>query len=86
MNNIKQSQPSQAVIEQAKLMPGGYVYEIDNSFGPFDDESHIPPHAIIGAWKVDDQGYITGGFIPNENYIEPPIPGLPAGVKVILPS
>lgn len=79
-------QPSDEVRTQALASPGGYVYEIDNSFGPFTDDSHIPPHAIIGGWKVDSAGIITGGFIPNENYIPRPDPLLPKGVTIIIPK
>lgn len=61
-------QPTKEVQKQAKANPGGYVYEIDNRLGPFLDQSHIPPKAVIGAWKVDARGNIYGGFIPNENY------------------
>lgn len=78
--------PSDEVRTQALANPGGYVYEIDNAFGPFNDDSHIPPHAIIGAWKVDLSGRIVGGFIPNENYVPRPDPLLPQGVKVIFPK
>lgn len=60
--------PSGEAREQAKANPGGYVYEIDNTFGPFSDRDYIPPKAVIGAWKVDANGNIYGGFSPNENY------------------
>jgi hypothetical protein len=77
--------PTDRAEAQALANPGGYVYEIDNSFGPFSDDDHIPPQAIIGAWQVDESGQIKGGFIPNENYIAPIDPMLPKGVKITLP-
>ncbi len=53
-------------IEEAKRTPNGWVYVIDDAF---DNQSDIPPQAILGAWKVDSNGKITGKFIPNPNYI-----------------
>jgi len=52
-------------IEEAKHHPSGWVYRIAGKFGPSD---RIPPDAIIGAWKVDEQGNIVGPFIRNNNY------------------
>ena len=55
----------QWAIEEAKQNPGGWVYKIDGDYGP---DEHVPPEAIIGAWQVDDDGKITGEFLPNPNY------------------
>ena len=52
-------------IEEAKRMPGGYVYRMAGKFGP---EDRVPPDAIVGAWKVDAKGNISGDFIKNENF------------------
>ncbi len=60
--------PSDEARFRALSSPGGYVYEIDNAFGPFSETDDIPPQAIIGAWKVDEAGHIRSEFIPNENY------------------
>jgi hypothetical protein len=52
-------------IEEAKRTPGGWVYRIAGKFGPKD---RVPPEAIVGAWKVDAEGNISGDFIRNKNY------------------
>ena len=59
--------PPPRAIEEAKNNPGGWVYEIRGSYAP--DEA-VPPHAIVGAWKVDKDGRIVGDFIPNPNFRE----------------
>ena len=51
--------------EEARRNPHGYVYKIEGSFGP---DEHVPPEAVVGAWKVDANGQITGEFISNPNY------------------
>ena len=28
----------------------------------------VPPTAIRGGWKVDDEGHVVGDFIPNPNF------------------
>lgn len=57
--------PFPAEIEEAKRTPGGWVYRIAGNFGPKD---RIPPEAIIGAWKVDPNGNISGAFVRNKNF------------------
>lgn len=57
--------PLAGEIDAAKSNPNGWVYRIAGNFGP--NES-TPPEAIIGAWKVDAQGHIVGGFIANKSY------------------
>lgn len=59
--------PSEGAIAEAKKNLGGWVYEIR---GAYSEQEHVPPHAIVGAWKVDDQGKIIGDFIPNPNFKE----------------
>jgi hypothetical protein len=54
------------LVAEAKNTPGGSVYEIVGNYGPNDE---VPPTAIRGAWKVDDNGEIEGNFIPNENFV-----------------
>ena len=56
------------LVAEAKNTPGSWVYEIVGDFGPQDK---VPPTAIRGAWKVDDNGEIEGDFIPNEKFVEP---------------
>lgn len=56
---------TEEVVAAAKANPGGWVYKIEGQFGP--DEA-VPPHAIVGAWKVDSAGELTGEFVENPNY------------------
>jgi hypothetical protein len=53
------------VIEAARKNPNGWVYKIEGTFGP---DEHVPPEAVVGAWKVDDQGNLTGEFLGNPKY------------------
>lgn len=53
---------SPALVEEAKKRPGGWVYEI---VGDYSYDDAVPPTAIRGAWKVDDDGQIVGDFLPN---------------------
>ena len=62
-NNKKIPYPGE--IEEAKRFPDGWVYRIAGGFGP---NEGVPPEAIIGAWKVDGSGMITGEFQVNSNY------------------
>lgn len=59
--------PSPALVDEAKANPGGWVYEIDS--GMVDDPyGAVPPEAIIGAWKVDASGKLSGDYQANPNY------------------
>jgi hypothetical protein len=53
------------MVEQALQHPGGWVYEIAPGYDPM---GTVPPHAIKGAWKVDESGKLTGEFTPNPNF------------------
>jgi hypothetical protein len=64
MSGTQPEIPLQA-IQEAKQNPGGWVYQIDGDYGP--DEA-VPREAVVGAWKVDDDGNIVGDFIPNPNH------------------
>ena len=57
--------PEAGEIEAARRQPGGWVYRIVGYFAP--DES-VPPGAVYGAWKVDENGEIVDGFMKNPNY------------------
>ncbi|MCX5658594.1 MAG: hypothetical protein NTW19_02595 [Planctomycetota bacterium] len=57
--------PTAAALAEAKRKPNGWVYAIEGNFGPNDG---VPPTAIIGAWKVNENGEIVGEFLPNPNY------------------
>ncbi len=52
-------------VDEAKRVPNGWVYRISGRFGRAD---HVPPEAIVGAWKVDAEGDIVGDFIENEKF------------------
>jgi len=56
---------TEEVIQAARENPGGWVYKIEGSFGPTE---YVPPAAVVGAWKVDANGDLTGEFIPNPQY------------------
>ncbi len=57
--------PTQAMLDQAKANPGGWVYQIVGEFGPQD---RVPPEFIKGAFKVDEEGNFTGEFEPNPKF------------------
>lgn len=57
--------PTAQMIEEARQNPGGWVYQIQGNFGPTD---HVPPEAIVGAFKVDGKGELTGEFQANPNF------------------
>jgi hypothetical protein len=44
-----------ALVAEARKRPGGWVYEIVGGYGPDDA---VPPTAIRGAWKIDDDGRV----------------------------
>ncbi|WP_256082194.1 hypothetical protein [Massilia sp. YIM B04103] len=62
------------VVKAARENPNGWVYKIEGSFGPTE---YVPPEAVVGAWKVDEGGNLTGEFVPNHNYK----PSLSKGAK-----
>lgn len=57
--------PTPEAVAQAKLNPGGWVLVVDGYKGP---PEQVPPARIRGAWKVDQEGNISGEFIPNPRY------------------
>jgi len=66
--NIENMKPTQSMIEEAKNNPNGYVYAIKGNYGPNDE---VPPEAIAGAWKVDNEGkIIEGSYQANPNFQE----------------
>jgi hypothetical protein len=58
-------EPSPEARAQARRHPNGWVYQIDGMFG---SDDVVPPEAIVGAWKVDENGEIVGEFVPNPKY------------------
>jgi hypothetical protein len=57
--------PTPAMHEEARLNPGGWVYVVDGTFGPNDV---VPADRIVGAWKVDRKGKLTGRFKSTRDY------------------
>jgi hypothetical protein len=57
--------PTPAMHEEALRNPGGWVYVVDGTFGSHDV---VPSDRIIGAWKVDRRGKLTGKYRPNPEY------------------
>jgi len=53
------------MIAEARAHPGGHVFQID---WPYPDDQAVPPDAIVGGWKVDQSGELTGEFVENPNY------------------
>lgn len=49
----------------AEANPGGWVYDID---WQYPDEQPVPPEAIRGAWKVSEDGFLSGDYAPNARY------------------
>lgn len=53
----------EGMLREASANPGGWVYEISSRYDP---NGTVPPHAIKGAWRVDDRGDIVpGSYTPN---------------------
>ena len=58
--------PTPEMIKEAKGNPNGWVYVIEGNYGLNDE---VPPHAIAGAWQVDESGkIIEDSFRANPNY------------------
>lgn len=56
----------EAMVREARANPGGWVYEIS---GEYDPNGAVPPHAIKGAWRVDERGEIVPeSYTPNPNF------------------
>ena len=66
MSHMKDEQEiTEEVIRAALQNPNGWVYKIEGDFGP---DEHVPPECVVGAWKVDANGKLTGEFVKNQNY------------------
>jgi hypothetical protein len=55
----------EAMLVGAQANPGAWVYEIAAGYDPLGE---VPPEAIVGAWKIDDNGVLTGEFQANPNH------------------
>jgi hypothetical protein len=56
--------------ERARQSPGSWVYSVDLAFQDVDD---VPDWAVIGAYRVDENGEIAEEFIPNPHYRPSPV-------------
>ena len=63
--NSNEHFPTAEAREEARQNPGGWVYKIEGDYAPTDA---VPAEAIVGAWKVDENGKIVGEFIQNPNF------------------
>lgn len=54
------------VRDAARRRPGGWVYAVDPEF---EGEGSVPRRGIIGAWRVDGLGRLTGEFRHNPDYV-----------------
>lgn len=64
-NTLGSTKPYPGEISEARSTPNGWVYRIAGNFLPHED---VPPEAIVGAWKVNERGEITGEFEVNPNF------------------
>jgi hypothetical protein len=62
------------LVAEASSQPGGWVYAIDHEYAADGAEGAVPPEGIIGAWKIGDDGRLTGEYWPNEHYGGSPSP------------
>ena len=53
------------LIKEAEKHPNGWIYVLDKEF---QGKQEVPEEFIKGAWKVDENGKITGDFEKNPNY------------------
>ena len=60
----EQIEPTEALLAQARLMKGGWVYVIDGDYGDY----AVPPQAIRGAWEVLLDGNLSGYYLANPNF------------------
>lgn len=52
-------------IQEASKFPNGWVYEVKKEYL---GREKVPIEGILGAWKVDSSGKITGDFIPVSDF------------------
>ncbi len=65
-----QPEINEAMKEEARQKPGGYVYCIDPQYVKDGVNGAIPPQGIIGAYPVDEKGVIIPKFTANPNYVQ----------------
>lgn len=57
---------TEEIRDAARRRPGGWVYATDPEFA---GEGSVPRRGIIGAWRVDGLGRLTGEFRHNPDYV-----------------
>jgi hypothetical protein len=66
---VNAPQLSDEIREQARLAGGGWLDEV---VGTHDPAHPVPMTAIKGAWRLDENGELTGEYIANPGYYEEP--------------
>ncbi|WP_328607652.1 type VII secretion system-associated protein [Amycolatopsis sp. NBC_00345] len=51
--------------ERARQAPDSWLYVVDPAYA---DTGDVPGSAVAGAYRVDERGEISGGFIRNADY------------------
>ncbi|MER7213583.1 type VII secretion system-associated protein [Streptosporangium sp. NPDC000239] len=71
MNDVPPPPPlTDELRAQARRSPGTWLYAIDPFFDP---GGEVPPYGVVGAWRADERGEITGEFRHNPNYRPSPV-------------
>lgn len=68
VGNEGRRRPPEDLVAEAKKVPGGWVYEVVPGVDP---RGRVAAEQIVGAWVVDDEGALTGEFVPNPKYLPP---------------
>ncbi|MGI5166293.1 hypothetical protein ACQEU3_18245 [Spirillospora sp. CA-253888] len=63
-------EPPGELVAAAAARPGGWVYEVDPAWVD-DPGGFVPAAAVLGGWKVADDGTLTGEYRRNERYAPP---------------
>jgi hypothetical protein len=66
---VNAPQLSDEIREQARLAGGGWLDEV---VGTHDPSRPVPMTAIKGAWRLDENGELTGEYVANPTYYEEP--------------
>lgn len=57
---------TEEIREAARRRPGGWAYAVDPEFS---GDGAVPRTGVIGAWRVDGLGRLTGEFRHNPDYV-----------------
>ena len=58
-----------ALRAEARANPGTWIYAVDPGF---EGSANVPPQGIVGAWRSDEEGQLSGEFTPNPSYLATP--------------